>query len=505
MKPSLHWARLRDQVLLALSALVVLLPISPLVLPQAGRDSGVFLYVGWRILHGEIPYLHLWDHKPPLIFYLNALGLWLSGGSKWGVWLIELAALLLATTLGFKLIKRAFGTQAAVVSLALWLASLIYVIQGGNLTTEYTLPLQFACLWLATGLDVTRYATRRIFAIGLLCGLIFWTKQNAAGIGIAVALYLIISRSAARQWGRLGRDLVSLASGFAILSAAVVAYFATRGALTQLWDAAFVYNLIYAVDGPSALLQNLGGTTRYLFVTGLLPLALIGYGVAVWAWLSKAAFFQEHRALLSVALLGLPIEFLLFNLSGRSYPHYAMTLLPFLALFAGLAVWAIMGRLAMIQVRDIALAGASLALLLVVAGARYYAARDQIARSRAGAQVSSIIEQSTAPSDTVLLWGAETSINFFSQRASPSRFSYQFPLYHPAYTSEALITEFLDAILAERPRMIIDTGNPATPIFDFPITTPAIQQRIEAIQAIYRVTGDLGGGTLYEPVSAIAP
>jgi 4-amino-4-deoxy-L-arabinose transferase-like glycosyltransferase len=342
-------------------------------------------------------------------------------------------------------------------------------------------------------------------AIGLLCGLIFWTKQNAAGIGIAVALYLIISRSAARQWGRLGRDLVSLAAGFALPSAAVVAYFATRGALPQLWDAAFVYNFIYAVDAPSALLQNLGGTTRVLFVTGLLPLALIGYGIAVWAWLSKAASFQEQRALLSVALIGLPIEFLLFNLSGRSYPHYAMTLLPLLALFAGLAVGAITGRLSKIKVRSTFLAGASLALLLAVAVARHSVARDHLAEVRAGAQVSAVIEQTTAPSDTVLLWGAETRINFFAQRTSPSRFSYQFPLYHPAYTNEALITEFLDALLQERPRMIVDTGNPATPIFDFPISTPAIQQRVEALQAIYRVTGDLGGGTLYEPVSATTP
>jgi len=505
MKPTLRLARLQDQVLIALGALVVLLPISPLVLPLAGRDSGVFLYIGWRILHGEIPYRDLWDHKPPLIFYLNALGLWLSGGSKWGVWLLELAALVLAAGLGFKLVKRAFGTQAAMVSLALWLASLILVIEGGNRVTEYTLPLQFACLWLAAGLDQTRHETRRLFAIGLLCGLIFWTKQNAAGVGIAVALYLIISRLAARQWGRLGRDLVSLAAGFALPSAAFVAYFATRGALPQLWDAAFVYNFVYTVDALSALLQNLGGTTRYLFVTGLLPLALIGYGVAVWAWLSKAAFFNRHRALLSVALIGLPIEFLLINLSGRSYLHYTMTLLPFLALFAGLAVWAIMGRLVKIKVRDTILAGACLALLLAAAGARHHAARDQIATFRAGVQVSSIIEQTTAASDTVLLWGAETKINFFSQRASPSRFSYQFPLYHPAYTNEGLILEFLDAILQERPRMIIDTGNPATPIFDFPITTSAIQERIEAIQASYRVTGDLGGGTLYEPVSAIAP
>ena len=57
------------------------------------------------------------------------------------------------------------------VSLTLWLASLILVIEGGNRVTEYTLPLQFACLWLAAGLDQTRHETRRLFAIGLLCAM----------------------------------------------------------------------------------------------------------------------------------------------------------------------------------------------------------------------------------------------------------------------------------------------------------------------------------------------
>lgn len=505
MRPTLRLTGLWDNVLIVLGVLVVLLPISPLILPASGRDSGVFFYIGWRILNGEIPYLHVWDHKPPVIFYLNALGLWLSGGSPWGVWLIELAALVLATGLGFKLVKRAFGTQAAVASLTLWLASLIFVIQGGNLTTEYTLPLQFACLWLVAGLDDSPHKIQGIFAIGLLCALIFWTKQNAAGIGIAIALYLIISRSKRGRWSWLGRELLTLVAGFATLSMGVVAYFAAHHALPQFLSAAFTYNLNYTAGGLGSLLQNLGIPTRYFLVTGLLPLALVGYGIALWMLVSRATLFRKHQALLSVGLIGLPIEWLFFNISGRSYLHYAMALLPWLAVFAGLAVMAIMYVLERIKVPSSVVTVISIVLLAVFAFRGIESRKNQVMHRQASAQVATHIQESTMPTDTILLWGAETSINFFSQRASPSRFSYQYPLYHPAYTDEGLITEFLDAILQERPRMIIDTGNPATPIFDFPIATPAIQQRIETIQAIYRVTGDLSGGTLYEPVSAITP
>jgi hypothetical protein len=45
---------LYDKILVAIGVLIVLLPISPLNIVQPARDSGVFLYVGWRMLQGEI-------------------------------------------------------------------------------------------------------------------------------------------------------------------------------------------------------------------------------------------------------------------------------------------------------------------------------------------------------------------------------------------------------------------------------------------------------------------
>lgn len=69
-----------EKALILVGVLLVLVPINPINMPLTHRDSGVFLYTGWRILNGEIPYLHVWDHKPPVIFILNALGLFIGGG-----------------------------------------------------------------------------------------------------------------------------------------------------------------------------------------------------------------------------------------------------------------------------------------------------------------------------------------------------------------------------------------------------------------------------------------
>lgn len=74
--------------------LILILIVGILSLPTKenipGRDSGVFLYIGQQILDGSIPYRDIWDHKGPVIYYINAVGLFIGHGSLWGVWLVQL-------------------------------------------------------------------------------------------------------------------------------------------------------------------------------------------------------------------------------------------------------------------------------------------------------------------------------------------------------------------------------------------------------------------------------
>src|SRR5689334_23537947 len=126
----------------------------PIILSSAfwtqvpGRDSGVFLYVGSAILRGEVPYRDVWDHKGPIIYFIDALGLQLGGGSQWGVRLLEWMSLSVATLAGYDTMRRMFGIFPALCASALWIFSLVVLLQGGNFTEEYALPLQFGALWL---------------------------------------------------------------------------------------------------------------------------------------------------------------------------------------------------------------------------------------------------------------------------------------------------------------------------------------------------------------------
>lgn len=305
-----------DKALVMMGTLCVLLPTSPINMPYTYRDSGVFLYIGWRILHGELPYRDIWDHKPPVIFYINALGLAITNGSRWGVWLLELVSLFFAAFVGYKIIQKILGTTPALFSTLLWLLTLVYVIQGGNLTTEYTLPLQFFALWFVT--TIVEQPTShywRWFLTGVIGATAFFTKQTAIGIWLSIILFLVTYRVKLQKIKTLVFELLYFWSGAFSVCAAWVVFFGLQGGLTQFWNAAFEFNFVYTssavglVDRLKLLITEITPLTK----AGLLQYAGIGYCIGL-----ILASFNRDRVrpwfpLLVIGLLDLPIELILIS------------------------------------------------------------------------------------------------------------------------------------------------------------------------------------------------
>lgn len=494
------FAQIGEVLFIMASVLLTMLPISPWNMVNPRRDSGVFLYIGWRILNGELPYRDIWDHKPPVIFYLNALGVAISGNSRWGIWLIELVFLSLAAWLGFQLFRKIFGTGPAALASFLWLLTLEFVIQGGNLTTEYTLLIQFSCLAL-----IQRAAERPSpwlwFLLGVLTALAFFTKQNTVGIGIALLIYLGVNRIRTKQSKKIWKEVGLFVLGWSAISVAITAFFAAQKALPDFWSAAFQYNFSY-VSSPVSLktrLKHLISDIEPLTTTGLFQIALVGYVIGFLALLYKRAEVVRWQALLLVGILDLPVELILVNLSNRGYPHYYMALLPILALFAGLLF-----RMLFLLIKQWTPSKATsllftLGSLLAFAWGAYMDYRKQVAefRDTEPSQLAVYLQDTTSSEDFVLLWGANASNNFLAQRRSPTRFVYQYPLYAAGYTKAEMVEEFLEDILRTRP-LIVDTMNPKTPMYQFPVTSEKIRTAIAFLQTHYCLEKQTDGWIIYK-------
>jgi len=66
------------------------------------------------------------------------------------------------------------------------------------------------------------------------------------------------------------------------------------------------------------------------------------------------------------------------------------------------------------------------------------------------------IRKHTNDENYLLMWGAETSVNYVTKIMAPTRYVYQYPLYTCGYYTEEMINEFLDDIAQKKP-LIVDT------------------------------------------------
>lgn len=115
---------------------------------EAGTDSSVFRTVAMMMDRGYVPYRDTFDHKGPLIYILNWLGMQISYYR--GIWLIEFAALFGTFLYMYKIIRIFCSRKLSVVLLIVCMALLFSYFDGGNLTEEYAMPFISMALFYYT-------------------------------------------------------------------------------------------------------------------------------------------------------------------------------------------------------------------------------------------------------------------------------------------------------------------------------------------------------------------
>ncbi len=493
-----YW--LKDKLFVLFAILLVLLPTCPLNSPYAQRDSGVFLYAGWRILNGRIPYVDFWDHKPPIIFYINALGLALSDNSRWGVWMIELISLFIAAYLGYRLILKLFGQYAAMVSTFIWLLALVFLLLNGNLTEEYALPLQFATLYL---FYLSRHDKRRIlryFIIGVLGGIAFFTKQTSIGVWLAIIIYLGFAGIKNREIKKSMGEILIIVLGGLLVSIIICTYFYINHALYEFWNSAFVYNYYFSTQKVSEFSVRLKNFIEIFSITRTGIFHLAALGIVSFIALSKKKLLDSNAiSLLTVAMIDFPLELLIINVTGSAPEHYFITILPVLALFSGVLFFIIdqwISSEKKIKFSNFVLIFLTIGFL-AYGSLSGYLAHTQSLQIRENEPAIQYIIKNTDSDDSILVWGAEAMVNFYSKRISPTRFVYLYPLDKQGYTTEKMINEFLDDIINKKPKIILDTMKYAIPTFSFLIQNDEIKAKFDYIKSIYVKVDEINSWQVY--------
>lgn len=522
--------------------ITLMLSVAPSFRSVPGRDSGVFLYMASLVLEGKLPYRDVWDHKPPAIYYLDALGLALGGRTLWGVWAIQTLFVCAAILLGFALMRKALGVAPALFGSVAWLGTLGLLLIWDNYPEEYALPLQFGSLYLFYEIGQLERPQHRAWPgtikkvfIGVSAATCFLLKPTLVGTQLTIVAVLTFRRmspgSRARRNDILG-DLGAICAGILLVLIPVTAYFYANGALEQAFDAVFSYGIVYsAAPSGDRLLSILSGLGGLPALSGTPALALISWiGICRQALSSyrhekvvgrgsladgcngskgsnSTSSNPAYRLLALLMLIDLPIELLLVAIPGRSYGYYYTACLPafgiLCAVFARTLMEAVNARAPWIR------AGCLCLFLPVLVGVPVLIVSNRIvmptSTAATRAQAARYIADHTSVGDQVLLWGDEPGLNFAAGRRSPSRFAYQYPLYTSGYGDESLVMEFLSDIKNSRPALIIDASasDRITPpidvtareqwapmlVYDMP---PQMSEVFHYINSHYQFVGSLG-------------
>jgi hypothetical protein len=483
MKISHNAVRLTLQVLiLLLVVLVVLSPVAPLYEPVPARDQGVYLYIGQQVLDGKIPYRDVWDHKGPLVYYINALGLWLTG-SIWGVWLIEIIFLFLAGVFSLLAMRMAFNPSTALSSTILWLGAFPEIMDHGSSVEEYSLLFQFATVYFfvrTLRLETISKNYWNEFRVGVTAALAFSLRPNNIGIHLAIGLVLVTTLLSKKERAHAVKQIIAAALGSGVVFAIIAIYFAFHNSLADLFDQVFVFNYYYSRLQEVSWLAIIKG---YNLLTFIVTIGMLGLASTIIFLLQNWKQEDAKNRFAFLLIVVVPIQLYLSMLSGRKYMHYYIAWLPILALLVGFLIFSIQEWVGGIIHKEKyrKAFNLTLALGLVLAfGTQPILGRmpkietlvKTVWKQRSFPQPNySAVEQGiyvnyilthTQPGDYVLIWGNASVYNFLSERESPSRFVYTYPFGVPTYVSQEMVDELQRDIAGKKPMIIDATAGDGT-------------------------------------------
>lgn len=215
---------------------------------SAFGDPTWFAYIARMWLKGHVPFLEYFDHKGPMIFFLNMLGLAITDSTYIGIWLIEMLFLAFSIKVVYSYVNEFCGKIEAVVTAAFVTACMLKLTSPCDSIESFAYPIVTYCLIrfvtiLKRGSHVTRFDA---FAFGLAFMGLFLLKANLVSVAFVIAAFYLQDWYQSREPKRFFVNSGLTFLGMLTLFVPFVTYFYCKDALYDLWYCAIEYNLSYA-------------------------------------------------------------------------------------------------------------------------------------------------------------------------------------------------------------------------------------------------------------------
>lgn len=299
---------------------------SPLI-NSSGTDSSVFIVMGRALMNGKVMYKDLFDHKGLYLYFLNFLAALISSRSLLGVFIIECIFMFVCARIVFAMFSRHADVKVS------WLGMQIFmyyafngsVLEGGNLTEEYTLAFQLCSIYLVMlYLDSGRkyHKPLYMFLHGIAASVVLLLRPNMIMMWGAIALLVGMDLLRHKNFSGLFKNIAAGLLGMIIGAAPAIVYLVMNNAVHDAIFAMFSYNFLYTASGSGVnmrvflarIFRTLKNKSIRFLVTSI--------------FISTVIAFMKRKAVLYYSVM-LSMCIISVSLSGRQYGHYYIQLVPF--------------------------------------------------------------------------------------------------------------------------------------------------------------------------------
>lgn len=432
-------------VLLIVLAVFVCLGNNAFSNRQIWTDSSVFQYVAMEMQQGRMPYLDTFDHKGPLIYVINYLGLAIS--RSYGIWILECVGIVVTMLYGYRTARLCAKPGVSLAAVGLSSVFVCFCMQGGNFTEEYAMPL------IAIGLYIfLQYFTRgeigkgSIFLCGASMGGVLLLRPNMIAVWIAGCLLVLFDCIRNKTVSRLPGFIGSFLAGMAVCILPFVLWLYAGGALRAAMDSYITFNFQYS----SCKRHQMGWLEvgKYLIFHFVPVISALGILVMLFRDRTNKSMLILLSWLLSVILILLP---------GNPYQHYALVLIPVIVYPI---TWLISWCVDSVGTKRKAAVLVFAAILCWNVGSQgkqmvdtvLYSVSHAIAAEPEPDAVVDIILERTDDDDCITVYGNSNRYYLLSQRMSASRYSYQNPI---GIVNPEILEEYFDELDRNIPKVVV--------------------------------------------------
>ncbi len=395
-------------------------------------DSSVFIYIAKSMQDGILPYKDIFDHKGPLLYLINYIGL-LVNNNYAGIWIIEVIFMLINLIFMYKISKLFLKSDIlSIIAIIIVNLSFVTYFQGGNFTEEYALPFIIISLYYMIKYIVQNkmLSKKESFIIGICMSCVLLLRPNMISVFIIYCPIIFFDMLKNKKYNDAKYTVIYFILGvFATLGLCILILH-IKGILLDCFKQYIIFNFTYISSGSS----NLKNCLKAFYINSNISILTIIICI----------FIILYRAIKKNKSLMLPVSYLLYILltvfliilPGNVYLHYELILIPTLLVPILIVLQSIENK------KDILLSIlyfsififiiflSSIKNIIYIYKIYTNSDTDTIHMNK---YIAEIIEDNSDENDNIMVVGNNCSIYLESNRKSSSKYIYQYPIMQIDY------------------------------------------------------------------------